>query len=77
MFRLRFPESRISYWAARCSDPGDALILNRIGPAAGARGYLTRAELLQICEWKAPWTLQEMRAVDRALWQYSNKHQAR
>ena len=54
MFRLRFPESRIFYWAARNSEPGDAVIENRIGPGARARGYLTRAKFLRICEWKTP-----------------------
>ncbi len=54
MFRLRFSESLISYWAARYGDPGDALIENRIGPGARGRGYLTRAAFLQITEWKTP-----------------------
>ena len=53
-FRLRFSERLISYWAARYSDAGDALIENRIGPGARARGYLTRAAFLQIAEWKTP-----------------------
>lgn len=74
MFRLRFPESRISYWAAGYSDPGDALIENRIGPGARARGYLTRVEFLRGL---ADRTRQDMRTVDRALWQYSKEHQGR
>ncbi len=54
MFRLRFPESQISYWASRFSVPDDDRVEHRIGPAARARGYPTRAEFLQICEWKTP-----------------------
>ncbi len=54
MFRLRFPERRISHWAVRFLDSGDKMIENRIGPSARARGYLTRAEFLQICRWKTP-----------------------
>ncbi len=54
MFRLRFPKAQISYWASRFSVPDDDRVEHRIGPAARARGYLTRSEFLQICEWKTP-----------------------
>ena len=55
-FRLRFPVRDIGFWAARYSTPSEDLIASRVGPAARARGYLTRAEFLTLCRWKTPRT---------------------
>src|SRR5438034_2773855 len=44
MFRLRFPEREIEYWASRYSYTGEEEIENRVAPAARKRGYLTRQE---------------------------------
>ena len=54
MFRLRFPEREIEYWASRYSYTGEEEIENRVAPAARKRGYLTRQEFLQLCRWKTP-----------------------
>jgi len=52
-FKLRFPASRIRYWAARFrADEDDAVL--RTGAAARRRGYLTRGEFLTLGEWKTP-----------------------
>ena len=54
-FRLRFPKGHVRYWAGRYSIGADEEFLtDQVGPAARARGYLTRKEFLSICEWKTP-----------------------
>lgn len=50
MFRLRFHESQIAYWAERNRYPLDGVM--RIAQAARARGYLKRDEFLKLCRWK-------------------------
>jgi hypothetical protein len=50
-FKLRFPEKKIAYWADRASD---LTPLQKIGQAARARGYLTKAEFLKLCNVKSP-----------------------
>lgn len=54
MFRLRFPEDRIAHWASRYSDPGDARLMEILSPRVRARGYLTRTEFIELCDWKTP-----------------------
>lgn len=49
----RFPIGDVKYWAARYSYPTDEHIERVIVPRARERGYLERAELLYICEWKS------------------------
>lgn len=53
-FRLRFPESQISYWANRYPAESDSDIEIQVAPQARKRGYLTRDEFLTICHWKSP-----------------------
>jgi hypothetical protein len=47
------PESELSTWAGRYSIPADAEV-EKVGPSARARGYLERAEFLELCRWKTP-----------------------
>lgn len=54
MFRLRFSEREIEYWASRYSYPGEPEIEQRVAPAARKRGYPTLDEFLAICRWKTP-----------------------
>ena len=54
MFRLRFREREIEYWASRYSYAGEEEIKNRVAPATRKRGYLTRNDFLLICRWKTP-----------------------
>jgi hypothetical protein len=54
MFRLRFAESRISYWAEQYSDPAnDSALRQVLRPSVLGRGYLTREEFLAVCKWKS------------------------
>ena len=53
-FTLRFPVSEIQHWASQYSYPGEDLIVEKLGPAARARGYLLRSEFLHLCRWKTP-----------------------
>jgi hypothetical protein len=55
VFRLRFPPSEIPRWAKTyASSPGEDRIVDQLSPRARARGYLTRAEFLELCRWKTP-----------------------
>lgn len=54
MFRLRFPQEEIAYWAARNLSSNDGRLLERLAPRIRARGHLTRREFLEFCEWKTP-----------------------
>jgi hypothetical protein len=56
MFKLCFPIEEIGRWAAQYSYPGEDRIVERLAPAARARGYLRRAEFLELCKWKSPRT---------------------
>ena len=54
MFRLRFAESRILYWAERYSNStNDSTLRQVLRPAVLSRGYLSREEFLAVCEWKS------------------------
>lgn len=53
MFTLRFPESDIPRWALEYSyTENDGDFTSQVRPAVQERGYLTRAEFLDICRWK-------------------------
>ena len=52
-FRLRFPVRDIPRWAGRYPVEADENV-ERIGPVARERGYLTRPEFLELCAWKTP-----------------------
>jgi hypothetical protein len=52
-FKPRFTASRAPAWASRYPADYDIKV-ERAGAAAKARGYLTRAEFLTLCEWKTP-----------------------
>jgi hypothetical protein len=54
LFRLRFPEEKIPYWAARYEYRGEAELI--AGPVASSRdrGYLTKPDFLLIARWKSP-----------------------
>ena len=55
MFKLRFPASKVPYWAGRyLNGASDGALRNRLRPVVRARGYLTRGEFLEICKWKSP-----------------------
>jgi hypothetical protein len=54
VFRLRFPQDRIAHWAARSTYPGETRLMEQLAPRIRARGYLTRREFLELCEWKTP-----------------------
>jgi hypothetical protein len=54
MFQLRFPQEHIVHWAVQYSYPGDARLTEHLAPRIRARGYLTRQEFLELCEWKTP-----------------------
>jgi hypothetical protein len=54
VFKLRFPESRIPYWAARYSySVDDGRLKDELRPLILKRGYLNRDEFLAICGWKS------------------------
>lgn len=54
MFELRFPASELTHWAALNTDKGYLPFQSSIGPAVSKRGYMERAEFLQMCAWKSP-----------------------
>ena len=82
MFKLRFPESKIQYWADRYSYKAEAKFEEEIAPAARARGYLTRPEFIELCRWKTPRTQPMVRenaadiveAVTRAALESRHEH---
>ena len=54
-FELRFPLSEVRYWAGRYSYPGsdaEAALL-RLKPRIRKSRRLTKAQLVEICRWKA------------------------
>jgi hypothetical protein len=56
MFKLRFSEGKIGFWADRYSYPAETEFENEIAPRARLRGYLTRPEFIELCRWKTPRT---------------------
>ena len=55
LFKLRFPIADIPEWSTGFSyDENDARFLREVRPAVRSRGYLTVAEVREICYWKTP-----------------------
>ncbi|MFN2399221.1 MAG: hypothetical protein ABR543_11360 [Gemmatimonadaceae bacterium] len=54
LFKLRFPEEKISFWAERFSYPNEDRVETEIAPIARDRGYLTWPEFVEMCKWKTP-----------------------
>lgn len=52
MFRLRFRQERIKYWASRYSYNQGYIDALAVGTTARKRGYLTKNELIQLFDWK-------------------------
>jgi len=53
-FSMRFPKSKIPYWAERyCSNQGDDSAEVLAGDHARAAGFYTRDDFLLVCEWKS------------------------
>lgn len=52
VFALQFGLAQIPELAGRYSYPGEERVVSEIGPAVRERGYYTRAEFLEVCEWK-------------------------
>ena len=50
-FTLKFPKSEISSWANRYEHNDDDGVLE-IGERSRSRGYYTREDFLEVCEWK-------------------------
>jgi hypothetical protein len=53
VYRLRFPKSKLKYWAARYPAADDDAILAVAAPAR-KRGSLTKAEFIKLGDWKTP-----------------------
>jgi len=51
-FALQFDAAQIPILALRYSYPREERVVSEIGPAVRERGYYTRAEFLEVCEWK-------------------------
>jgi hypothetical protein len=66
MFRLRFPESKLKYWAARYPVEKDDAIL-RVAAAPRRRGYLTKREFLELGDWKTVRSRKNRRKNSEAL----------
>lgn len=54
MFKLRFPDVKLSHWASLNTDTGYVPFQKTIGPAVASRGYMEQSEFLQMCTWKSP-----------------------
>jgi hypothetical protein len=54
VFKLRFPPSEIPRWAKSYSYAGENRLVDELSPRVRARGYLKRAEFLELCRWKSP-----------------------
>jgi hypothetical protein len=54
MFSLRFESQAIEFWATRFpNSPGTLRIMNEIVPRTGKKGYLNKADFVEICEWNS------------------------
>lgn len=53
-FKLRFPETEISHWSERYEYPGEPELVAGPVTSSRSRGYLTKADFLQIARWKTP-----------------------
>src|SRR5260370_42139000 len=54
VFKLRFPPSEIPRWAKGYAYLEGDKAVDELSRRARARGYLTRAEFLELCHWKTP-----------------------
>ncbi len=53
VFKLRFPEAKVSHWASRYNaSPADAGLMQDLRAAALDQGFLTKRQFLTICAWK-------------------------
>jgi hypothetical protein len=50
-FSIRFPKNTVPQWAEKYSYAGDECVL-AIGERSKSAGYYTRADFLEVCEWK-------------------------
>ena len=66
-FALRFSKSKVPYWAARYSYPGEAKIERDVGLAARNRGCFTKPEFVALCYWKTPRTQSRVDANEAEL----------
>jgi hypothetical protein len=54
MFSLRFDPRAIEFWSARFgADESATRFFNEIVPRTRARGYLTKADFVTLCEWNS------------------------
>ena len=54
MFTLRFDPKALEFWASRFPDsPATLRIMNEIAPRTRARGAMSKADFLTICEWNS------------------------
>lgn len=52
--KLRFPESKIQYWAERYEPQSTETQFVKLIPKVQKRGYLTKNELMRVAHWKSP-----------------------
>ena len=55
IFSLRFPKSRINWWAGQYPAADDEVV-EQIAGQVRQRGYYTKDELREVCDWKSPRT---------------------
>ena len=61
MLKLRFPKTKIHYWASLYPVDDDSKIEEMISPAVRSRGYYTKSELAEVFYWKTPRTIHLVR----------------
>jgi hypothetical protein len=67
-FQIRFDPAEIPALAARFrTGESDAALERDVAAAARAQGYLTRPQLLRVCEWKSPRSRPRCQRNDAAL----------
>lgn len=54
MFKLRFPQKDIRYWASRYEDPRFKILLAGVIPQVRKRGYFHKNEFERLSYWKSP-----------------------
>ena len=52
--KLRFPESKIQYWAERYEPQSTETQFVKLKPKVQKRCYLTKTELMRVAHWKSP-----------------------
>ncbi len=53
-FKLRFPKSKIPYWASRYDYKNEDVICNVLAPKIQKQKYLTKEDFMFLCRWKSP-----------------------